>query len=85
MYEMALKTRCLKVKMRKKLLLFACFVVSVLPWAGFVALCMYFGIANVLLALLKLVLGVIFGIIAVLVIRGCTLELYEHVSGEVEQ
>ena len=71
--------------MRKKLLLLACFVVSVLPWAGLVTLCVYFGIANVLLALLKLILGVVFGIIAVLVIRGCTLELYEHVSGEVEQ
>lgn len=71
--------------MRQKLLLLACFVVSALPWVAFVACCVHFGTFEVLMTLLRAVLALVFVAVAVLVTRGCALELYERLFEQREE
>lgn len=65
--------------MREKLLKFVCFAVATVPWAIFVACCVHFGVFKVLRAVFAAFLVLAFAIVAILVIRGCGLELYERI------
>ena len=66
------------------MLLFACFLVSSMPWVVFLACCVRFGLFDVLKVMLMLVLGLVFVAVAVLVTRGCALELYERLFEQKE-
>ena len=70
--------------MRQKLLLLACFLVSALPWVAFVVCCVHFGTFEVLMTLLRAIFALLFVAVAVLVTRGCALELYERLFEQKE-